>query len=91
MLAGGPAAEAKLDELEISRSGRKVLSLKDSKKALREGQTLDQLDVRSGDEVRIPQKRRINWQALLQAVGIAVTLLFAVIQFLRLYYESKDE
>ncbi|MEO7520841.1 MAG: SLBB domain-containing protein, partial [Gemmatimonas sp.] len=31
MLAGGPGTDAKLDELEISRSGRKVLSTKDSK------------------------------------------------------------
>jgi protein involved in polysaccharide export with SLBB domain len=91
MVAGGPTLEAKLDELEITRSGRKVLSIKDSKRALREGRTLDQLDVQSGDEVRIPAKRRINWSAILQAVGIAVTLLFAVIQFLRLYYESKDD
>lgn len=90
MLAGGPTSEAKIGELEISRSGRKLLSLKDSKKALQEGRTLDQLDVQSGDEVRIPAKRRINWSAILQAVGIAVTLLFAVIQFLRLYYEQQD-
>ena len=90
MLAGGPTLEAKLDELEISRSGRKVLTIKDSKKALREGRTLDQLDVQSGDEVRIPAKRKINWSAILQAVGIAVTLLFAVIQFLRLYYDQQE-
>jgi hypothetical protein len=91
MVAGGPSVDAKLDELEITRSGRKVLSIKDSKKALREGRTLDQLDVQSGDEVRIPAKRRINWGAILQAVGIAVTLLFAVIQLLRLYYEQQEE
>jgi protein involved in polysaccharide export with SLBB domain len=90
MLAGGPVPDAKLDQLEISRSGRKVLSIKDSKKALREGRTLDQLDVRPGDEVLIPQKRRINWSQVLQAVGIAVTLIFAVISFLRLYYEQQE-
>ena len=90
MIAGGPAQDAKLDELEISRSGRKVVSLKDSKRLLKEGRTLDQLDVQSGDDVRVPQKRRINWQAILQVLAIASTLFFAVIQFLQFYYRQQE-
>lgn len=91
MLAGGPAQDAKLDELEISRAGRKVLSSKDSKRALKEGRTLDQLDVQSGDDVVVPKKRRINWSAILQVFAIATTLLFAAIQFIQFYYSQKDD
>jgi protein involved in polysaccharide export with SLBB domain len=91
MIAGGPALNAKLDEVEISRSGRKVLSSKDSKRALKEGRTLDQLDVQSGDDVRVPAKRRINWSAILQVLAIASTLFFALIQFLQFYYSRQDE
>jgi protein involved in polysaccharide export with SLBB domain len=90
MLAGGPTPDAKLDELEISRSGRKVLSSKDSKRALKEGRTLDQLDVQSGDDVSVPKKKHINWSAILQIFAIATTLLFAVIQFIQFYYSRKD-
>lgn len=89
-LAGGAGPDAKLDEMEVSRSGRKLLSAKDSKRPLKEGRTLEQLDVQSGDEIRVPAKRRINWQALLSVLGIVTTLFFAVIQFIRLYYESQE-
>ncbi len=91
MLAGGPGAEAKLDELEINRSGQKILSAKDSRRAIKEGRTLEQIDMQSGDEVRVPQKRKINWQAVLSVIGLATTLFFAVVQLLKLYYDSKDE
>ncbi len=91
MLAGGPAVDAKLDELEVSRGGRKVLAAKDSKRAIKEGRTLEQVDIQSGDEVRVPQRRRVNWQAILSIIGVATTLFFAVVQFLRLYYDSQDE
>jgi len=90
MLAAGPAPNAKLDELEVSRSGRTVLSAKSSKKPLKEGRTLAQLDVQSGDDIVVPQKRRINWQQILQVVGIAATLLFALIQFLQFYYGQQE-
>lgn len=90
-LAGGAGPDAKLDEMEVSRGGRKLLSAKDSKRALKEGRTLEQLDVQSGDEVRVPQKRRINWQAVFSVLGIVTTLFFAVIQFIKLYYDSKDQ
>ena len=91
MIAGGPALNAKLDEIEISRSGRKVLSAKDSKRAVKEGRTLDQLDVQSGDDVRVPAKRKINWSAVLQVLAIVSTLFFAVIQFIQFYYRQQEE
>lgn len=90
MIAGGPAVDAKLDELEVNRSGRKILSAKDSKRAIKDGRTIEQIDMQSGDEVVVPQKRRINWQAILSVIGVATTLFFAVVQFLRLYYDSRD-
>lgn len=91
MLAGGPGPDAKLDELEVARGTRTVLSRKDSKRAIQLGSTIEQMDIQSGDEVRIPQKRRINWSAILQVFAIATTLLFAVIQFLQFYYRQQEE
>ena len=91
MLAGGPTAEANLNEIEVTRSGKRVLSSKDSRAALKDGRTLAQADLRSGDEVRIPKKRKINWQAIIQVAALATTLLFAFIQFLRFYYDQKSD
>jgi hypothetical protein len=90
MVAGGPTADANLNQLEIERSGKKVLSAKESKKALKEGKTLEQLDVQSGDDVRIPTKRKINWQLLIQLFFIISSLFFAFIQFIQWYYGRDD-
>jgi protein involved in polysaccharide export with SLBB domain len=89
MIAGGPATDANLNELEISRSRTQLVSAKDSRRAIKEGRTLEQLDVRSGDEVTIPAKRKVNWQLVIQLLFIVSSLFFAVIQFLQYYYRQK--
>lgn len=90
MLAGGPAPEANLEQFEITRGGVTVLTAKASRRAIKDGRTLEQLDVQSGDEVRIPQKRRINWNLVIQLLFIASSLFFAVFNFLRWYYEQQE-
>ena len=89
MLAGGPAPDAMLDELEISRGKVSMVKRKDSRRAVKEGRTLEQLDVQSGDEVMIPLKRKINWSLILQGFLLISTLLFSAISFLQWYYSRK--
>ena len=89
MVAGGPTGDANLNEIEVTRGGKRVLSAKDSRAALKDGRTLAQADLRSGDEVRIPKKRKINWQAVIQVAALTTTLLFAFISFLRFYYDQQ--
>lgn len=89
-LAGGARADANLNQLEIERGGRKILSSKESKTALKSGRTLEQLDVQSGDDVRIPAKRKINWQVVIQLFFIVSSLFFAFIQFIQWYY-GRDQ
>jgi len=86
--SGGPLPNAKTSGLQVRRNGRVVLSAKQAKRALESGSTLEQLDVRSGDEVRIPEKKRLNWQVVLQLLFIASSLLFAFISFLQWYYRD---
>lgn len=88
--AGGPANDADLTRLTISRLGRTVLSGKRSKRIVEEGQTLEALDVQSGDTVHVPVKRRINWQLVIQLFFIFSSLLFAFLQFLQWYYARQD-
>ncbi|MCE2901951.1 MAG: polysaccharide biosynthesis/export family protein [Gemmatimonas sp.] len=90
MLAGGPAPEANLDQFELLRAKRTVVSVKDSRKAIKEGRTLEQLDVQSGDEFRITTKRRINWQFVIQIFFILSSLLFALVGFLQWYYDRQE-
>jgi hypothetical protein len=91
MLASGPADRANLAELEISRGSTVILKSKDSKKAIKEGRTLEQLDVQSGDEIRIPLKRgRPSFQSVVQILFVFSSLFFAALQFLQWYYNRQD-
>lgn len=91
MLAGGPAADANLNELGVSRSQVKLLKEKDSKRAIKEGRTLEQLDIRSGDEVVIPTKKKVNWGLILQSLLLLSTLTFSAFSFIQWYYSRKNE
>ena len=91
MVAGGPVDQANLNELEVSRGSTKLLSVKDSRKAVKDGRTLEQLDVQSGDEVKIPIKKKINWQLVTQSLLVFSTLFFAGLQFLQWYYNRQEQ
>lgn len=91
MLASGPADKANLAELEITRGATVTLKSKDSKRAIKDGRTLEQLDVQSGDEIRIPVKRgRPSLQSIVQILFVVSSLLFALLQFVQWYYDRQD-
>ncbi|MBL0169349.1 MAG: hypothetical protein IPP90_01295 [Gemmatimonadaceae bacterium] len=89
MMAGGPGVLAKLGEFEVKRGTAVVVSVKDSKRAVKEGRTLEQVDVRSGDEVYVPVKKKFNWTIIMQLFSIASVLFFSVFQFLQWYYSRQ--
>jgi hypothetical protein len=53
---GGPARDADLDKSEIKHGDRVVLTREEFRDALREGRTLDALNVQAGDEIVVAQK-----------------------------------
>ena len=87
-LAGGGAQNAKLDQLEVKRAGRTIISTKDSKRLLIEGKTIEQVGIQSGDQVIIPAKRSWNWQLITQTLLIISSLMFALISFLQYLYSE---
>jgi protein involved in polysaccharide export with SLBB domain len=91
MVAGGPVDQANLNELEVSRGSSKLLTAKASKKAVKDGRTLEQLDVQSGDEVKIPIKKKVNWQLVIQSMLVVSSLFFAGLQFLQWYYNRQEQ
>ncbi|MBC8088142.1 MAG: SLBB domain-containing protein [Phycisphaerae bacterium] len=89
-VAGGGLPNAKLDQLEVRRGGKTILSKKASKKLLIDGVTVEQAGIQNGDEVEIPGKRVITWQAVTQTIFLISSLTFALINFLRYYYASEE-
>jgi len=90
MIAGGPLPNANLRELEVRRTNRVFLKPKESRKALEQGRTIEQADVRSGDEVRIPMKRMLNWASIIQLLFVISSLFFAFFQFVQWYYGRQE-
>jgi protein involved in polysaccharide export with SLBB domain len=56
MLAGGPQASAQLDKTRIERGDEVIWEAEDLREAVIEGRTLDQLSVRAGDGIFVPQQ-----------------------------------
>lgn len=91
MLAGGPLVTANLDQLEVRRGSLVLLKPKGSKRVVKEGRTLEQIDIQSGDEVFIPAKRgRPSFQSVIQLLFVFSSLFFAFLQFVQWYYGRLD-
>jgi protein involved in polysaccharide export with SLBB domain len=56
MVAGGPTPQAELDGLRIERGGNRIWQGPALQDAIAEGRTLDQLNVRGGDRIQLPQQ-----------------------------------
>lgn len=70
MTAGGPTREADVTGLYIEREGRKIWEGPGLEEAIAQGRTLDQLSIRAGDRLMVPEQERSE--------GIGRTLLFAI-------------
>lgn len=88
--AGGPLPEANLNKLTVTRVGKTVLSGKVAKRVVEEGQTLESLDIQSGDTVHVPLKKKINWEMIVRLAIIVTSLMFAMLQFIQWYYNRQD-
>ncbi|MHB1170556.1 MAG: polysaccharide biosynthesis/export family protein [Longimicrobiales bacterium] len=56
MQAGGPAANADLEKIRIERNRQVIWSSDRLRRAMQEGRTLDQLSIRAGDSILVPQR-----------------------------------
>jgi protein involved in polysaccharide export with SLBB domain len=56
MVAGGLVTTARAEDSRVERSGRNVLSSAAFRQAMTAGRTLDQLDVRAGDRIVVPER-----------------------------------
>jgi protein involved in polysaccharide export with SLBB domain len=69
MLAGGPTREADLTKTTVRRGTIVLWERAEFRDALTEGTTLDQLGLRSGDEIIIGQRSRGRWETVLRTAG----------------------
>jgi protein involved in polysaccharide export with SLBB domain len=78
MMAGGPAATAKLNESVVKRGEREVIDERAVQRALVYGYTLSQMNLRDGDAIHVGGANQRSWTNILRAVSIGVGLALTV-------------
>ena len=83
MLAGGPQGNTDFDDLRIERAGQRLYEGDAVQEALREGLTLDQLNLQAGDQIVLPVPSTGNFVMstllpVLGAIGSVSFLLFQI-------------
>jgi polysaccharide export outer membrane protein len=86
MQAGGPTRDAKLTEIKVERDGRTIWEGDALQRAITEGRTLDQLNLRAGDQVIVPKVRQSNWEGTARTVSLLLSIPLAVWGVTRLFH-----
>jgi protein involved in polysaccharide export with SLBB domain len=79
MMAGGPTATADVDKTQIKRGNDVVYSSTLLGQEVAKGATLDQLNIRPGDQILIGERHKTNWALVGSIVGITSALITTVI------------
>lgn len=74
MVAGGPAQNARLDDLRIDRGTQTLVDGEDLQEAVRGGLTLDQLNLQAGDQIMMPERGAGILQNIALVAGLLGTL-----------------
>lgn len=78
MRAGGPLPTANLDKVVVNREGLQLYSRDDIKAVFAQGITLDQLELRSGDQIVVGENKPKNIVSILQITAAILSLGFGL-------------
>ena len=78
MRAGGPGSNADLSRTIIRRGTDELYDKRNTQTAINEGLTLDQLSLRSGDEIVVGTASSRSWQSIASMVSVVTSLVFAL-------------
>ena len=86
MIAGGPVENAKIDDVRVQREGNRIWEGRVLQAAMADGRTLDQLNLRAGDHIIVPQGggglggavQGLRAMAILVALPLTIAGLFQI-------------
>ena len=81
MRAGGPGGNADLERSEIRRGEESLLGSSHFAIALNEGLSLDELNLRSGDQVLLKERRRLSLGSVWQVVTVVSAVAALIVRF----------
>lgn len=80
MRAGGPGPDSDLRKVEVRRDNKVVVNRAATRTALADGLSADRLNLETGDQIVIGQKRRIGWQAITSTVLASSGLIYGILR-----------
>lgn len=83
MRAGGPLPSADLNKSVVRRTGQTIWNSRDVNVAMSDGISLDRLHLHAGDEVYVPEQRRVPLTTIISLVSASVALAVATMQLSR--------
>jgi polysaccharide biosynthesis/export protein len=78
--AGGTSRDSRLTSIRIERNGERLMEGQPLQEAIIAGRTLDQLSVRAGDRIVVPQRRTNNIREVMGWTGTLLGLTWAVLR-----------
>jgi protein involved in polysaccharide export with SLBB domain len=85
MLAGGPGPDGKLDDLRVDRGRDHLWEGEALRAATSQGRTIDQLNLRAGDQIIVPRQKNTNVESIVRVAGILLTIPVAIYGVTRLF------
>ena len=83
MMAGGPTTTADVDKTQIKRGNDVVYSSTLLGQEVAKGATLDQLNIRPGDQILIGEHHKTNWALIGTLSGVTVGLISTILVLTR--------
>jgi protein involved in polysaccharide export with SLBB domain len=74
MVAGGPTPDAKVASLRIERAGERLWEGDVLRQAVTDGRTLDEMNLRAGDQFVVPSQNKTTGYEALRTVGILLSI-----------------
>ena len=85
MMAGGPTQEADIARTTVRRGSTSLWDRRELHDAVIAGATMDQLDLRSGDEIIVGEKKRRNWDTVLRTAGVISGIALSIYGAVRVF------
>jgi hypothetical protein len=78
MSAGGPTTQANVDETTIRRNGKEIVKASRLRGEVAAGATIDQLDLRAGDEIYVAEQTKRDWSDWIRTGAYVGAILLSV-------------
>ena len=85
MAAGGLTPDAKVPDLRIERSGDRLWEGDALRQAITDGRTLDEMNLRAGDQVIVPSQSRTSSYELVRTAGILLGIPLTIYSLTKVF------